>query len=99
MREIEMRCCNTPQLKTSIALLFSVAIAPLAAQAPADLRQMCDGAMRPDVEVATFEHSDLLFPVRVVSRGRNVRPLPLASSPLKNVHFEANGKHYDLFDY
>jgi CubicO group peptidase (beta-lactamase class C family) len=94
-----MRSCNPLQLTAATGLLISFAIAPLTAQTPADLRQMCDGAMRPDVAVVTFERSDLLFPVRVVSRGRNVRPLPPANSPLKNVHFEAHGKHYDLFDY
>jgi CubicO group peptidase (beta-lactamase class C family) len=94
-----MRSCNPLQLTAATGLLISLAIAPLTAQTPADLRQMCDGAMRPDVAVVTFERSDLLFPVGVVSRGRNVRPLPRANSPLKNVHFEAHGKHYDLFDY
>ncbi len=55
--------------------------------------------MLPAVEVATLEHSDSLFPVRVVSRGARVRPLLRTGAPLQNLHFEANGKHYDLFDY
>ena len=77
-----------------------LAVAHLSAQTPADLRQMCDGAMPPDTEVATFEHSDSLFPVRIVSRGHgSVRPLPPAKIPLSNLHFEAAGKQYDLFDY
>jgi CubicO group peptidase (beta-lactamase class C family) len=60
---------------------------------------MCDGAMLPGVAVATFEHSDLIFPVRVVARGGSVRPLPSAQQPLKSVQFEVKDKKYDLFDY
>jgi CubicO group peptidase (beta-lactamase class C family) len=60
---------------------------------------MFDGAMRPDVEVNTFSHSDKLFPVRVVKRGDKVRELPRAKTPLQNMRFEAGGKTYDLYDY
>lgn len=81
------------------AFLVCVGVASLFAQEHADPRQMCDGAMRPDLEVTTFEHSDMMFPVRVVPRGGIVRSLPLAATPLKNVHFEVAGKQYDLFDY
>src|SRR3984957_5183750 len=70
-----------------------------AAQQPAGARQGFDGAMLPGVEVVTFEHSDTLFPVNRVSRGGKVRPLPRASTPLKNVHFQSRGASYDLFDY
>ena len=55
--------------------------------------------MRPAVEVATLEHSDSLFPVRVVSRAGPVRPLLRTGATLQNLHFEADTKHYDLFDY
>ena len=68
-------------------------------QSPDEIRQVWDGNMRPDAEVKAFINSDKLFPVRVVSRGKEIRPLPVAEVPLKNVHFEANGKPYDLFDY
>src|SRR5215470_3153663 len=70
-----------------------------AAQEIAPLRQVYDGTMRPDLEVRTFARTDELFPVRVVEKGTTVRPLPSAKTPLKNVRFEAGGKHYDLFDY
>jgi CubicO group peptidase (beta-lactamase class C family) len=81
-------------------LVFSAA-SPVsaAAQELAGAQQVYDGSMRPDVEVKTFEHSDELFPARVVERGSRTRKLPKAKSPLKNVYFEAGGKHYDLFDY
>ena len=94
--------CKKERVRPSKLLLalFTFPIAGIvAAQTPADLRQMCDGAMRPGVEVATFEHSDSLFAVRIIHRGGPVRPLPRSSAPLQNLHFEANGKQYDLFDY
>jgi CubicO group peptidase (beta-lactamase class C family) len=69
------------------------------AQETAGPRQVFDGAMLPKVQVKTFEHSDELFPVRVVERGTSVRKLPAAKTPLKNVRFEAGGKLHDLFDY
>lgn len=84
---------------TGVAVLIGLMAVPLAAQAPADARQMYDGAMRPDVAVKTLENSDKLFPVRVVERGGTVRKLSASKTPLKNVHFEAGGKQYDLFDF
>jgi CubicO group peptidase (beta-lactamase class C family) len=69
------------------------------AQQTTDVRQMYDGTMRPSVEVETLEHSDLLFPVRVIKHGSDVHPLPVGKESLANVRFEANGKTYDLFDY
>jgi CubicO group peptidase (beta-lactamase class C family) len=81
------------------ASLLFFAIASAAAQQPAGARQVFDGAMLPGVEVVTFEHSDTLFPVKRVPRGGAVRPLPRASIPLKNLHFQSRGASYDLFDY
>ena len=81
-------------------LIFALVLAgPLWGQEVAGAREMFDGAMRPDVEVNTFSHSNKLFPVRVVKRGDKVRELPRAKTPLKNVRFESGGKTYDLFDY
>jgi CubicO group peptidase (beta-lactamase class C family) len=68
-------------------------------QEVAGAREMFDGAMRPDVEVNTFAHSEKLFPVRVVKHGEKVHELAAARRGLKNVRFEAGGKTYDLFDY
>jgi CubicO group peptidase (beta-lactamase class C family) len=70
-----------------------------AAQQPAGARQVFDGAMLPGVQVVTFEHSDSLFPVNRVLRGKEVRPLPAAATRLKNVRFQSRGAEYDLFDY
>jgi CubicO group peptidase (beta-lactamase class C family) len=69
------------------------------AQEIAPLRQIYDGTMRPDLEVRTFARTGELFPVRAVERGSTARELPASKTPLKNVQFEAGGKHYDLFDY
>lgn len=70
-----------------------------AGQEVAGAQEMFDGAMRPDVEVRTFSHSDKLFPVRIVKRGSKVQELVEAKRALKNVRFEAGGKTYDLYDY
>jgi CubicO group peptidase (beta-lactamase class C family) len=83
----------------STLVLSAASPVPGAAQELAGAQQVYDGTMRPDVEVKTFEQSDELFPARVVERGSRTRKLPKAKSPLKNVYFEAGGKHYDLFDY
>jgi len=83
----------------STLVLSAASLVSAAAQELAGVQQVYDGTMRPDVEVKTFEHSDELFPARVVERGSRTRKLPKAKSPLKNVYFEAGGKHYDLFDY
>lgn len=71
----------------------------LCAQKHGDPRQMCDGHMSPDLEVSTFEHTDLMFPTQIVRRGAAVRPLTAANRSMKNVFFEVAGKQYDLFDY
>lgn len=55
--------------------------------------------MLPDVEVATFEHYDALFPVNAVLRKEPIRPLPPASTQLKDIQFKSERKDYDLFDY
>jgi CubicO group peptidase (beta-lactamase class C family) len=91
---------NTGHFRLAIAPLLCFTTAYLSAQELADPRQMCDGVMLPGVAVATFEHSDRIFPARIVSHGKTtVRPLPVSKALLVNVHFETGGKQYDLFDY
>ncbi len=69
----------------------------------AGARQVFDGAMLPDVEVNTFSHSETLFPVKTVTRGRTVRPLEHADAALtakvKRIHFQSQGQAVDLYDY
>jgi CubicO group peptidase (beta-lactamase class C family) len=94
-------------------LLAGVGAAPAwsqqtAAEQPlAGARQVFDGRMLPRVEVATFAHSDTLFPVNVVRRGGDVHALQPAAEELgervEKLHFEsryAGGREgLDLFDY
>ena len=65
----------------------------------AGARQVFDGKMLPRMEVATFEHSETLFPVKVVERKGPVRPLPAAAEPLINIQFEQERNEFDLYDY
>lgn len=69
------------------------------AQELAGARQVFDGKMLPRVEAATFEHSDALFPAKVVEHKGPVQPLAAAANSLPNVSFESGGNRYDLFDY
>jgi len=69
------------------------------AQGLAGARQVFDGKMLPRVEVATFEHSDTLFPVKVVQRKGPVRPLRASAIHLKSLQFKSGSQDYDLFDY
>jgi len=80
-------------------ILAALLATGIRAQGVVNARQVFDGAMRPDVEVKTFEHSDELFPVREVKRGDKVRPLIEAKTQLANVQFTSKGKKYDLYDY
>jgi CubicO group peptidase (beta-lactamase class C family) len=86
--------------RASLLVLLGIPCSPsgLALQT-ADMRQMLDGAMPPDIEVATFENSELLYPSNTVMRGGDVRPLMLGAHQIKSVHFESAGKNYDLVDY
>lgn len=81
-----------------VLLWISAAISVLAPQI-ADIRQVLDGTMLPDVEVATFEHSELLYPYKTVVHRGPVRPLPPMTHGLSGVRFESAGRNYDLFDY
>jgi CubicO group peptidase (beta-lactamase class C family) len=85
---------------TAVAILLSIAcVAAVTPQETATISQILAGTMRPGVEAATFSHSDQWYPSTRVPRKGPVRPLPMASKQLDNVHFQSNGKNYDLFDY
>ena len=85
-----------PMLFLSCALLSCAAAI---AQQPATISQLLAGTMLPGVEVATFEHSETLYPFSRVLRNGSVRPLPLAANRIANIRFKSGGKDYDLFDY
>ena len=65
----------------------------------AGLQQMYDGAVLPDVSVATLSHTERLLPVRTVHRGESVRPLRKSAKPFPKMHFEDHGHSFDLYDY
>jgi CubicO group peptidase (beta-lactamase class C family) len=86
----------SPPMRLNILLL---ALAPVLAQRPATVDQILAGTMTPDVEVATFEHSETLYPSSRVSRKGPVRTLPRIPNQLQDVRFKSGDKDYDLFDY
>ncbi len=61
--------------------------------------QMFDGAMRPDLAVATFSHSDRLLPTRMVRRAGPVSPLPKSDRALPPIIIEDGAGRYALTDY
>jgi len=65
----------------------------------AGLQQMYDGAMLPDIAVATFSQTERLLPVRIVHRGGSPRPLPRRAEPFPKIRFEDHGRSFDLYDY
>lgn len=64
-----------------------------------NVRQIYDGALTPDLAVATFRNIDRLFPTRTVKVGGAPYPLPQAEKSLTQLKFTSGGKPYDLFDY
>jgi CubicO group peptidase (beta-lactamase class C family) len=88
-----------PVRSTIVAILLALSSIPAPAQQRAGARQVFDGKMLPDVEVATFEHSNELFSVNNVARIGPVRPLPPAAMKLKELHFKSGTNDFDLFDY
>jgi CubicO group peptidase (beta-lactamase class C family) len=103
-----IRNATIPSISLAAVLLLPACLPAAAQQAGATqtiagARQVFDGAMLPGVEVNTFSHSDKLFPVNIVKRGGAVRPFAQASealqSKVRQVHFEAQGRRFDLYDY
>jgi CubicO group peptidase (beta-lactamase class C family) len=83
-----------------VRIILALVSASALSQQPVGPRQMFDGKMLPGEEVATFEHSDTLFPVNIAIRKGEVRPLPPSAVRLpQNLQFRSDGKDYDLFDY
>ncbi len=82
-----------------VGILLSAGSVPSLGQELAGARQVFDGKMLPSVEVATFERSETVFPFNLVQRKGPARPLPPAARKLTEVHFNSQGKGYDLFDY
>jgi CubicO group peptidase (beta-lactamase class C family) len=86
-------------LTLAVALTCGAEAAHSQQPVPGNIRRVLDGKMLPKEEVATFERSETLYPVKVVGRGRFIRALPVAERRLENVSFQLGDKQYDLFDY
>lgn len=63
------------------------------------VRAMYDGALSPELAVTTFRNIHRLFPVRVVQRSPNPRPLPAADRTIADVSFTDRGRRYTLEQY
>jgi CubicO group peptidase (beta-lactamase class C family) len=98
-RKLQVTSAHYPLRGIIVAILLALCSAAAFAEQRAGARQVFDGKMLPDVEVATFEHSDALFPVNTVLRKAPVRPLPPSSTKLADVHFKSDSHDFDLFDY
>lgn len=84
------------------SILLALATPTQAAPDPApiaSLTQMFDGAMRPDVAVATFSHSDRLLPTNPILRAGPVAELPRSDAPFPAIRFEDRSHGFDLDDY
>jgi hypothetical protein len=80
-------------------LLALMATSQARAADVAALQRMYDGAMLPDVAVATLSHTERLLPVRIVHRGGVARALLRRAKPFPAIHFEDHGRSFDLYDY
>ena len=114
-RKLDQRTLTSQMRGLARGALFAVALAVFGAAAEpqqvldgkssndaqglAGARQVFEGKMLPRVEVATFERTDTLFPVKVVQRKGPVRPLRASAIQLKGLQFKSGGQDYDLFDY
>src|SRR5690242_2903245 len=72
---------------------------PHAAEPIGTVRQIYDGALSPELAVNTFRNIDRLFPTRLIPRASRPWPLPLAATPLSQVHFTDRGTAHDLEEY
>ncbi len=63
------------------------------------IRNAYAGLLLPDAQVALFRATDRVFPTRVISRGKRVRPLPAGPRSLGDLRIISNGGTYDLYDY
>ena len=72
---------------------------PHATETIGTVRQVYDGALTPDLAVATFRNIDRLFPTRAIAAAATPTPLPLAGQPLTQLQFSAEGRAYDLYDF
>jgi CubicO group peptidase (beta-lactamase class C family) len=63
------------------------------------VRELYDGALTPDLEVATLRNLDRLFPTSTVAASAHPHPFEQSPQQIHQVKFTADSKVYDLFDY
>jgi len=83
---------------TVLLLLGVVTVATALAQSSI-MEKVLGGAMRPGEEVQIFSHTDTVYQSATVARKGPVRILPRAEKQMDNVHFQINGRWFDLYDY
>lgn len=62
------------------------------------IRAVYDGSLTSDLQIHTLRNFDRLFPVREVTPGASVYPLPRRAAPLPPIEFMSGGVRYDLVD-
>ena len=96
-----MKCFTAKRALTIllIAPLLDVSVSARDEAAIAGIRQVLDGRMTQQTEVRTFTQSDRLYPSVVVRRGRTVRPLLFARTPLPSLAIQSGGRSVSLSEY
>jgi CubicO group peptidase (beta-lactamase class C family) len=72
---------------------------PHAAEPIGTVRAMYDGALTPELAVATYRNIDRLFATRAIARGVAVHPLPRSQRRLADLSFSALGRTHTLADF
>jgi CubicO group peptidase (beta-lactamase class C family) len=72
---------------------------PHAAEPIGTVRAMYDGALTPELAVATYRNIDRLFATRAIARGAAVHPLPRSQRRLADLSFSARGRTHTLADF
>ena len=72
---------------------------PHASEAIGTVRQIYDGALSPELAVATYRNIDRLFPTRAVEPGGTAYPLPKAATQLAQLTFTVGNIDYSLGDF
>lgn len=73
---------------------------PTTVQEPiASIRDAYAGRLFPRHQIPTFRNIERAFPSRTISKGGTMRALPKREMGFQNFKFDADGNHYDLYDY
>jgi len=95
--------------QNAIAVLATLIVIPVTSSMAEDsyvhadepigtVRQIYDGRLYPDIQVNTFRNIARLFPTRVVSRGAEVKQIPVDLTTMEDFRFTWKSETYDLYD-